>query len=289
MLLGWDGVELVGVTTNTDRHGIRAGYTQYGLRLAGREHVPVKAGAEDSLSGLFEPLAFPDYWPEAIEPRPARAGEALELLEANAEAGATIVAVGPYTNLAMLEVARPGLLESAGVAVMGGHMTIPRTGLPPWGVHNDFNVQQDRFAAAIVFQRCRPLVVPLAVSIEVCVRVTHLERLRASGPLGKLLADQAELHARDNGRMELGRSYPMLPDDLLNFQYDPLACAAALGWDGVTVEDIPTKLELRDDRLWMTKAPGQQALRVVTEVDGPRFEETWVQAVERAARVHHAP
>jgi purine nucleosidase len=289
MLLGWDGADLVGVTTNTDPGGLRAGFTEYGLRLAGREQVPVKAGAEASLSGLFEPLAFPDYWPDAIEPRPARAGEALELLEANAEAGATIVAIGPYTNLAMLEVARPGLLRSVGVVVMGGHMTIPREGLPPWGVHDDFNVQQDRFAAAIVFERCRPLIVPIAVSIEVYIRTTHLERLRAAGPLGRLVADQAELHARDNGRMELGRAYPGLPDDLLNFQYDPLACAVALGWDGVTVQDVSTKLELRDDRLWMTRAPGQQALRVVTDVDGPRFEEAWVQAVERAARVQRAP
>jgi inosine-uridine nucleoside N-ribohydrolase len=280
MLLGWEGAELVGVTTNTDPGGIRAGFTDYALRLVGRADVPVVAGAEGSLSGLIEPLAFPDYWPEPIEPRPARAGEALELLEANAEAGATVVAIGPYTNLAMVEAARPGLLSSTRVAVMGGHMTAPRDGLPPWGVHNDFNVQQDRHAAAIVFERCRPLVVPLAVSLEVSVRDAHLKRLRAAGSLGRLLADQAELHARDNGRSQLGRSYPGLPNDLLNFQYDPLACAAALGWKGVTLEDVPTRVELSADRLWTTREDGVPALRVATKVDGPAFEEAWLQAVE---------
>jgi purine nucleosidase len=288
MLLGWEGVELVGVTTNTDPGGIRAGFTEYALRLARREGVPVKAGAAGSMSGLFAPLAFPDYWPEPIAPRPARAGEALALLEANAEAGATVVAVGPFTNLAMLEVARPGLLASGGVVVMGGHVTTPRAGLPRWGVHDDFNVQQDRFAARIVFERCRPIVVPLAVSIEVVLRSAHVKRLRAAGPLGRLLADQAERHARDNRRAELGRSYPGLPNDLLNFQYDPLACAVALGWDGVAIEEVPTRLDLGEARLHMVREDGRPALRVVTGVDGPALEEAWVQAVERAARVRRS-
>jgi hypothetical protein len=35
--------------------------------------------------------------------------------------------------------------------------------------------------------------------------------------------------------------------------------------------------------LWMTAEAGQPPLRVVTEVDGPRFEEDWLQAVERAS------
>jgi len=279
MLLGWAGAEVLGVTTNTDPGGIRAGYTEFALALANRGDVPVAAGAEGSLGGLFSPLAFPDYWPEPIDPRPARPGEALELLEANAEAGAAIVAVGPLTNLAMLEAARPGLLARCNFVVMGGHMTTPRAGLPQWGVHDDFNVQQDRFAAATVFERCRPVVVPLAVTLEVSLRRAHLGRLREAGELGRLVADQGEMHARDNRRHEL--QFAALPDDLLNFHYDPLACAVALGWDGVTVDAIGTELSLYEDRLWMAAAAGAPELRVVTEVDAPRFEEAWLQAVER--------
>lgn len=288
MLLGWPGVEVVGVTTNTDPGGIRAGYTEYALALAGRRDVPVRAGAEGSLGGLFSPLAFPDYWPEPIEPRPGRPGEALELLEGNATAGAAIVAVGPFTNLAMLEAARPGLLAASNLVVMGGHMTTPRPGLPQWGVHDDFNVQQDRFAAVTVFERCEPVVVPLAVTLEVSLRRAHLERLRMAGDLGRLLADQGEMHARDNGRTELPQIFPALPDDLLNYHYDPLACAVALGWEGITIEEIGTDLSLREGRLWMTPAAGAPALRVVTDVDAPRFEEAWLQAVERAS-VPRAP
>lgn len=283
MLLGWDGVDVVGVTTSTDPGGVRAGMVEHALALARRDDVPVRAGAAGSLAGLFVPLEFPDYWPDAVSPRPARAGAALELLEANVEAGAVVVAVGPYTNVAMLEAARPGLLSSCELVVMGGHVTTPRAGLPPWGVDDDVNVQQDRFAAAVVFERCDPVVVPLAVSLEAWLRAAHLPPLRSAGPLARLVADQAEMHARDNGRTALGRGWPGLPDDLLNFQYDALACAVAAGWTGARAERVPTELELRDGRLRMTRRPGARALRVVVEVDGPRFERDWMHAVTRAS------
>lgn len=284
MILGWPGAELAGVTTSTDPGGVRAGMVHHALELAGTTEVPVAAGAESSIGGLFAPLAFPDYWPEPITPRPARAGEALDLLEANAREGATIVAVGPYTNLAMLETAQPGVLSSARVVVMGGHHVTPRSSLPQWGRRDDFNVQQDAVAAAIVFERCDPVVVPLAVSLEVRLRSAHLETLRAAGPLGRLIADQGEMHARDQHRVELGRSFEGLPDDLLNFHYDPLACAVALGWDGVTVELVPCAIERGDDGLLtMERRDGARALRTVTGVEGERFEAVWLDAVWAAS------
>jgi purine nucleosidase len=283
MLLGWDEVDLIAVTTSTDPGGRRAGFTEYALGIAGRDDVPVCAGAAGSLAGLFAPLAFPDYWPEDIRPSPSSPGEATEVLEASAESGATIVAVGPFTNLALLEAARPGLLASTDVVVMGGHVTTPRDGLPQWSVHDDFNVQQDRWAAAVVFQRCAPTVVPLAVCLDVHLRAAHLEPLRASGALGKLIADQSEHHAADHRMGELGAAFSALPDDLMNFHYDPLACALAAGWDGVSVERIPTGLKLNDERLVMTEQEGAPELEVAVGVDGPRFEESWLQAVRRAS------
>jgi purine nucleosidase len=285
MLLGWPGAELAGVTTTTDPGGLRAGMTAVALRLAGREDVPLAAGAEGTLAAPMVPFAFPDYWPAPVRPRPSPPGAAVELLAASAEAGATIVAVGPYTNLAMLEAARPGLLRRAGLVVMGGHVTAAREGFPPVGPDDDFNVQQDHLAARIVLERCDPLVVPLAATAQVALRAAHLERLRAAGPLGALLADQGEAHGRDHAMPDLGRSWPGLPDDLLNFHHDPLAGAVALGWEGATVTAVPTRLEVRRGRLRMTREPGAPPLRVVTEVDGPAFEEAWLRAVERAAAV----
>ena len=282
MLLGWPGTTVTGVTTCTDPGGLRAGMTAYALALAGRSDLALAAGAEGTLAPPMVPFEFPDYWPEPVTPRPSPPGAALDLLAASAEAGATVVAVGPYTNLALLEAARPGLLGRAKVVVMGGHVPAAGPGLPSWGAEEDFNLQQDHLAARAVLEACDPLVVPLSATAQVHLRAADLPRLRSAGPLGVLLADQAEARARDQGTLELGRAWPGLPDDLLNFQHDPLACAVALGWDGVTVEAVPVRLAAGGGRLRMTEAAGARPLRVVTAVDGPAFAEAWLAAVERA-------
>jgi len=167
--------------------------------------------------------------------------------------------------------------------VMGGHVPAAGDGLPPWGADQDFNLQQDHQAARVVLEACDPVVVPLSATARVHLRAADLPRLRAAGPLGALLADQAEAHARDQSNLELGRAWAGLPDDLLNFQHDPLACAVALGWDGVTVEEVPVRLAVGGGRLRMTEATGARPLRVVTSVDGPAFAEAWLAAVERAS------
>jgi hypothetical protein len=59
----------------------------------------------------------------------------------------------------------------------------------------------------------------------------------------------------------------------------------ALGWDGVEVNDIPVATELdRDGLLVMREEDDGRPLRVVTDVDGPRFEAAWLDAVVRASR-----
>jgi hypothetical protein len=76
------------VTTTTDPGGLRAGMTAYALGLAGREEVPLAAGAEGTLAEPMVSFELPDYWPEPIRPRPSGPGAALELLAAAAEARA---------------------------------------------------------------------------------------------------------------------------------------------------------------------------------------------------------
>jgi purine nucleosidase len=283
MLLGLADVEVTGITTSTDPDGRRAGWVRHVLALAGRSDVPVAAGARASLGGLFVPLGFPDYWREPIAPAPSAPGEAVALLAASAEAGAAIVAVGPYTNIAMLEAERPGLAAQVGTVVMGGHVPPPADGFPPWGARDDFNVQQDAVAAAVVFERCDPTVVPLAACMRVSLRDEHLPALRSGGPLASLVADQGEAHARDNDRRALGMAYPSLPDDLMNLHYDPLACAVAAGWPGVTIERLPVATEMRDALLHMRVEPGARPLRVVVDVDASAFERQWLEAVLRAS------
>lgn len=289
MLLGWPGVELVGVTTSIDPEGQRVGFVRHALELAGREDVPVARGAAGALSELYVEIHIPDYWPVPIPPSEQPPGAAIDLLAENAEAGATVVSVGPYTNLALLEATRPGLLASREVVLMGGHPTSARSGLPPWGMRDDFNIQQDRVAARIVYERCDPVIVPLAVCLEVTLRSEHLAPLRRGGPLASLLAEQGQRHADDSDWIKDLHEWPGLPDDLLNFQYDPLAAAVAAGWDGAGIERLPVRLAEREGFLEMTVGDGGLPLRVVTTVDGPRFEREWLAAVLAASRAVPAP
>src|SRR5215210_6677128 len=123
MLLGWPGVDLVGITTIADARGLRAGYVEHVLKLAGRDDIPLAAGAGVSLTTLqvADPITDDErHWPGTLVSRPSAPGAALDLLLASIETGATIIAIGPYTNLALLEVARPGSLGGVPVVVMGG-------------------------------------------------------------------------------------------------------------------------------------------------------------------------
>ena len=287
MLLGWADVELVGVTTSSDSGGLRAGLARYALRLAGQEGVPVVAGADGSLGGYRFPPGFSDldrYWPEPVAPEPSPPGAALDLLERSVEMGATVVGVGPWTNLALLEAARPGLLASTRLVVLGGYVRPVRAGLPSWEPDMDYNVQQDTLAARIVWERCDPLVVQLSVSLEVTLRETHLPRLREGGALSRLIARQGELYGADSDMRRVGGEHPGLPDDLLNFQYDPLACAVAAGWDGARVEELRLSAQLKDGVLAFPEVPGGKPTRVVTGVDGPPLEREWVKAVHAVGR-----
>ncbi len=108
----------------------------------------------------------------------------------------------------------------------------------------DYNVQQDTLGARIVWERCDPLVVQLSVTLEATLREAHLPRLREGGALARLVAHQSELYGADSDMRRLGREHRGLPDDLLNFHYDLLACAVAVCWDGVHVEGSGSRRDL---------------------------------------------
>jgi purine nucleosidase len=114
----------------------------------------------------------------------------------NLERGATLIATGPWTNLALLEIARPGSLNWAPVVATGGWTGLA-TGLPRWGPEMDFNVQWDTRAAEVVAATADLTLVPLPVTLTAHLRAVDLPRLRASGPLGELLARQGEAHGHD--------------------------------------------------------------------------------------------
>jgi inosine-uridine nucleoside N-ribohydrolase len=286
MLLGWPGVELVGITTSIDPGGIRAGFVARVLELAGRTDIPLAAGEPVSLTTRITPGGIPTderYWREPVESRPSRPGDAMVLLRESAEQGATIVAIGPYTNLATLEAIHTGSLGRVPVVLMGGIINSADAGLPDWGPEMDWNVQCDTNAAQVVLANTTNLTIAtVPTTLKAHLRNAQLPRLRAAGPLGELLARQAEAHAADNGVADLARAFPALPDDLLNFQYDAVACAVAVGWAGATIEEMNLQPMLDDGVLRFEPGDRGRAAKIVVDIDATDFTGRWFAAVERA-------
>jgi inosine-uridine nucleoside N-ribohydrolase len=230
---------------------------------------------------------FPDenaYWPEVIQPEPGPAVDAIALLDRSVEQEATIVAIGPFTNLALLEQRSLGLLRRAHLVLMGGHVFAPKEGFPQWGRDMDYNVQVDAKSAEYVLRHSNPTLVPLSVTVETALRRSYLPTLREAGPMGHLLARQAEAFARDEDmERRFGRTCDGLPRDIINFLHDPLACAIALGWSkGVEIREIPVKSEIIDGALHQTVDSSGKPTRVVTRVNGTEFSEFWLSTVAQS-------
>jgi inosine-uridine nucleoside N-ribohydrolase len=284
MVLEWPNAELVGVTTVSDDEGKRAGYARYVLELANRSDVPVAAGADVALGCYRGRPGFPDesvYWPEPISPAPGPLDDALSLLQQNIEQGATIVAIGPCTNLSLLDRRSPGILHGANLYLMGGFVFPPREGFPKRTGDSDYNIQVDAPSALHVVESSSPTLVPLSITVETWLRRAYLPALKQSGPLARLIATQAEAYAIDENKEErYGRAFAAIPDDTINFQHDPLACAIALGWnDGVDIRQLPLKVEIENGFLRERIDESGKPTNVVTRIDGAAFSEFWLSTV----------
>jgi inosine-uridine nucleoside N-ribohydrolase len=189
-------VELLGVTTvagnqtlqKTTDNAIRV------LELAGRGEVPVAMGSPRPL--VREPfvaayvhgetgLDGPDLPPPEASPVDAHAVDFLaERLD-----GATLVATGPLTNVALLLArypdARPERIVLMGGAIGEGNVT-PAA---------EFNVWADPEAATRVFASGLDVtMVGLDVTHQALLTGSHAEALRASGRIGKVVAELLDFY-----------------------------------------------------------------------------------------------
>ena len=286
LLLCCPNIEITGVTVVGDNNGKRTGYTRYALKIAGRNDILVAAGSDVSGGFYRSELGLPQeskYWPEPIPSSPNPPEEAIELLKKSIEQGATIIGIGPYTNLYLLDTKYPGILKNAKLFLMGGYIYPPRSGYPQWERNFDFNVEIDIKSSKHVLENSNPVLVPLSVTVETSLRRAHLDKLRNAGALGQLLARQAEAFAEDEKMEErFGKTCAELPPDHINFQHDPLTCAIALGYDeGVEIKEIPLVLEVKDGWLHEEVNDNGKIFRVVIKIDGPKFNEFWVNRVTK--------
>ena len=290
LLLGSSDTEIVGITTNLEVDGRRAGCAAHYLALAGRHDIPVAAGTGTTLTTRerYEPTwGDSRYWDGDVQPVRSAPGTALDLLHGNIERGATIVAIGAFTNLAQLEIARPGSLRNARIVATAGWLPDQRvTDLPHYGAEYDFNVQCDTRAAAIVAGVADLTLATLPASMRAQLRRAQLPRLQAAGKLGALLARQSEQYGADNAEQfrTLARDHTGIADDIVNFHWDPVTAAVAIGWPGATIEERTIAAGRHGPHLVFENASSGTPARVVTAIEADAFDVYWLNAVEAIGR-----
>jgi purine nucleosidase len=288
MLLGWPDVRITGITTTQDDDGQRAGYVRHVLKMLGREEIPVASGARRSMTTRKVAAPFTGdtrYWPEPVKPALSEANAAIDLLETSIRGGATVICIGPVTNIAMFEMFRGDILKRRKLVVMGGYIAPPGDGFPAWGPEHDWNIQWDTRAMEAVLNTDVDLTIaPFTTALHAPLRERDLARIEATGPLGSLIARQSRARAEDAGFTQLGRDYAGFPDDLVNVHYDPVAVAAGLDWDGVTIERMRLMPYVEDGVMTFEPSAAGREVNVVTDVDGAAFSEMFLDRLAAASR-----
>ena len=237
------------------------------LQAAGRTEIPVAAGAARPRSGRFRPsVAF--HGPGGLSVRLAEPTQGVVdetavrfLSEAitSAPGMATVVALGPLTNLSRLEQQYPGALsQAASVVVMGGAVET-RGNVTPKA---EFNFYSDPVAAAHVLGLGIPITLAdLAACRQVGIEREEAEGLSASSSLGELgLRVLKGWFQRDSQRQRF------------EF-YDPLAVALALEPGLATYRQVELSVGTEPGEAWgettISSRPGLVSL--ADRVDGSRF------------------
>lgn len=269
MALAAPGAEVVGLTTVGGNVG-RARATRNALALlqaAGRAEVPVARGAARPRLGRFRP-SVDVHGPGGLSvrlPDPAAGPIGLDAADFMADrlsaepGGITIVALGPLTNLSLLEERHPGVLgRAAGIVVMGGAVNARGnvTG------RAEFNIYSDPLAAAQILESGYAVgLADLAASRQVAVTRGQAGGLSATGPVGRLaLRILQGWFDRDGGR------------ERFEF-YDPLAVALALDPAVATVRRMAVRVGTAPGEGWGETldagSPGPVSL--AEAVDAGRF------------------
>jgi hypothetical protein len=148
----------------------------------------------------------------------------------------------------------------------------------------DFNAQCDTDALEVVAATTRLTLVPLPAAMHSSLRARDLPRLRAAGPVGALVARQSEVYGLDGGIADLGRAHAGLPDDLVNFHWDPVTAAVAVGWEGARAAERALATVVVDGVVRFVDDAAGRPTVVVHEVEGAAFGDVFLECVEAGAR-----
>ena len=275
LVLGSPELDLRLVTTVSHDTVLRAQIAKKLLRLAGREAIPVAAGAPT-------PILHQDsfrWWGlegDGIvvegEVLPLAAEDATALLAWTIERHQPhVVAIGPLTNLALSFMRDPSLPALVpGITVMGGFLgREARPPVPP----TEYNLASDPAATVSVLDAgISTTLVPLDVTLQVSIGTTHLARLRrVKSLLVQTLCDAIEIYARVQG----------LAGERLVVLHDPLAVAALIAPELFTWTDLRLRPTITAGQLLLGEDSRAPAWRVAVGVDVAAAREWILTRLER--------
>jgi purine nucleosidase len=294
-------LQVEGVTTVHADAPLRARIARVLLNLAGREDVPVIAGASRPLQ---MPIPENFHWGPRLwghegvgilpsEDLAARTDQdedpdaAARFIVGKAAACAgelSLVTIGPLTNIARALRLEPLLAgQVRELVLMGGMIDTSRSDWPPM---LETNLNADPGAAQVVFGSEIPLViVPIEVTTQVYLSPEQRTGMRTwRHPLAEtlvVLMEQMQESFSDFSQT-LG-----LTEDIFQgrtYMHDPLAVYVSMTHDLVTLRETHVRLEVRNDVLRTVPYTDRpRNARVCQDVDAPAFVQFWLERVERLA------
>ncbi len=272
-------LELVGVTTVAGNQTL-AKTTANAIRVlehVERSEVPVAAGADRPL--LRDPFVAAHVHgqtgldgPQLPPPRGAPLDvHAVDFLAEHAR-GATLVAVGPLTNVALLLALRPEARPDR-VVLMGG--AIAEGNITPAA---EFNIWADPEAAERVFASGLDVtMVGLDVTHKALLRPEHADELRGRGRAGKLVAELFDFYHRFHHETYGLPGSPV---------HDALALAQVLEPDLLELRRLHVAVDCESQLcrgrtvvdVW-GRTPNEPNANVAVGVDGDRFVRLLVERI----------
>lgn len=269
--------DLVGVSTVAGNVGIdlSTGNTLKVLSLLGGEDVPVFRGASKPLVAEYVDAAhvhggnglggaeLPDALTEEAD---LTAPEAIIAMAEEFAGELVLVAVGPYTNIAMALSLRPDLTQLVRrVVLMGGAYFNPGNITP----HAEYNVYTDPHAAQQVFAADWHEIIAVGLDVSHHTAITKKmwdaisDNTDGSAWLMKAIVERTYTERVRSGF----------------FLHDPLAMAVALDDSFVTTESYSVDVVTEGDERGKTVVSLDGNVRVAKAVDAKRFVEKFCEAV----------
>ncbi|MBS7642858.1 MAG: nucleoside hydrolase [Candidatus Bathyarchaeia archaeon] len=186
--------------------------------------------------------------------------DAYSIIAHEAEAGTTIVSIGPMTNIALAFLLYPDKLSKCKLVSMGGYL---------YGGRAEYNIRCDPEAAYNVLHNLKPILVTLDTTLRCIMPTSLIEKIKSSVKTEhKLIYNMMRAWMEHTGRVN-----PIL--------HDPLTIALAVKPNLARYREVEVKVELSEGptRGCTIEYSGGSRIRIPVEVDTDSFIELFSETI----------